>query len=202
MSLPLRKCVHCGLEAWSLEDLVKFSKCKTSKYERRNSCKKCESKYVSMRNKKNPLKIRYKIMMDRCYNPNVFGYPYYGSRGIAVCDEWRKDRQVFIDWARSHGFTPELTLDRIDNDRGYFPENCRWATHTQQMRNMRSNTTDFEKLTRVCGYCHQEKPLSEFNSDSSRPLGTSYCCRKCQSERAKEYYRRKKLRTKNLITPN
>lgn len=62
----------------------------------------------------------------------------YGGRGIAVCPEWENSFKAFSDWAHSSGYEEGLTLDRVDNDLGYCPENCRWTTPTMQSRNRRS----------------------------------------------------------------
>lgn len=77
-------------------------------------------------------------MLQRCENPNVSAYRNYGGRGITVCNEWH-DPQVFIEWALSNGWQKGLSIDRIDNDAGYSPDNCRWVTRKVQARNMRSN---------------------------------------------------------------
>lgn len=65
---------------------------------------------------------------DRCKNPNNSKYHIYGGRGIAVCDEWRNNFESFRDWAFSAGYTDELTIDRINPEGNYCPENCQWLS--------------------------------------------------------------------------
>ena len=76
-------------------------------------------------------------MKKRCYVPSAHAYDKYGGRGITVCDEWKNDFGAFHDWALTHGYREDLTLDRKDNDKGYSPENCRWATWLLQGNNKR-----------------------------------------------------------------
>ena len=76
-------------------------------------------------------------MKQRCTNPKVPEFNAYGGRGIKVCDEWTHDFKAFYDWAMANGYDPKLSIDRIDNDKGYSPDNCRWATMEQQIANRR-----------------------------------------------------------------
>ncbi len=86
----------------------------------------------------------YRGMMDRCYNPSDKAFKDYGKRGITVCSEWRRDYWSFHLWAMENGYdydAPEYqcTIDRIDNNRGYSPNNCRWVSMKVQNCN-RQNT--------------------------------------------------------------
>lgn len=78
-------------------------------------------------------------MIARCENPNEAAYPRYGGRGITICAAWRQDFVSFRDWALSNGYAENLTIDRIDNSRGYHPDNCRWSTYAEQNRNYSRN---------------------------------------------------------------
>lgn len=93
-------------------------------------------------------------MKSRCYNANNEHFKDYGARGITVCEEWKDNFQAFYDWAMSHGFREDLTIDRIDVNKGYTPENCRWATAKEQQRNRR--------ITIFLDYNGERKPLAEW----------------------------------------
>ncbi len=93
-------------------------------------------------------------MKSRCYYTKNKNYNAYGGRGIAVCDEWKNDFMSFYNWAMENGYDDTLTIDRIDNNKGYEPSNCRWVDMKQQSRNRRN--------TRTITYKGETKPISEW----------------------------------------
>lgn len=89
-------------------------------------------------------------MKTRCLNPNDDYYEGYGGRGIRVCNEWMQDFSSFYEWANKNGYEEDLTIDRVNNDGHYEPNNCRWVKLDVQMNNKRNNvriTIDGETLT-------------------------------------------------------
>ncbi len=93
------------------------------------------------------LYVVWSAMKQRCYNPSHRAYKRYGGRGISVCDEWLHDFQAFYDWAIANGYDEnaafqQCTIDRIDNDKGYTPDNCRWVDVKTQNNNKSNNRKD------------------------------------------------------------
>lgn len=101
-------------------------------------------------------------MTARCNYKSQPGYPMYGGRGIAVCDEWSEPKS-FITWAKSNGYSDSLQLDRINSDGNYEPGNCRWVTPTVNVRNRRTT----KKMTAF----GETKPVAEWAEDPRSVLG-------------------------------
>lgn len=83
----------------------------------------------------NKLYNQWAGMIFRCTNPSSTRYEYYGGRGITVCAEWLDSFSSFASWSLENGYKENMEIDRIDNSRGYCPENCRWIDHKTNSRN-------------------------------------------------------------------
>ena len=117
----------------------------------RSSAIKAQTECLSCSNSHNNVKHGdarsrlYKIhqeMHNRCYNPNKQFSEYYMGKGIKVCEEWFRNYDAFKEWSMANGYSEELSIDRVNGDKDYSPDNCRWATKAVQTRNTKLLRTD------------------------------------------------------------
>lgn len=113
----------------------------------------------------------WKHMKDRIYNVNCADYNNYGGRGITLCKEWDHDFMAFYNWSIAHGYKDDLTIDRIDNNGPYSPENCRWVNRTVQNNNRRS--------CRIYSYNGKTMTLQQW----ANQMGVSRSCLDCRLKR-------------------
>lgn len=142
----------------------------------------------------------YNAMIHRCYDQNRKGYKNYGGRGIKVCDEWLNDFNTFVKWSLENGYVNQanikqslmLSIDRIDNDKNYCPENCQWITIAENTKKahkgkITSEETKHKMSISQAGKHHTEetkKKLSDIKKEYfSKNKGTFYG--KHHSEEAK-----------------
>lgn len=123
----LCKC-ECGREVYFTPRLL------TQRYV--TACTFCDRKPIVKKHGDSRTRL-YTIwvsMRQRCKNQNAPEYHRYGGRGITVCKEWDESYESFRDWAKSNGYNDTLTIDRIDNDKGYSPDNCQWLTKSENSK--------------------------------------------------------------------
>ena len=155
---------------------LKCSICKVVRFARADVkrktdlCPKCSLRKVRMEQgdilhglSEHPVYRRWKALKRRCVDPAK--RRSYLDKGITVCDEWTESFLRFFEWSLRNGFSPELELDRIDNDGNYCPENCRWVTHKENMQNRGSKPKHFQEIDSEpplqggIDVNHQEVPL-------------------------------------------
>lgn len=121
----------------------------------------------------------WKSIKYRCYNKNSKSYKDYGGRGIKMCDEWLNNPKAFCDWAINNGYKEDktdkgvnmLTIDRIDVNGNYCPENCRFVTNEVQAKNKRNSISEEDRY-RICPVCGKKYRVSQRN-------GTKTCSYEC-----------------------
>lgn len=112
----------------------------------------------------------WKGMHSRCYHESHKKFKDYGGRGITVCESWLKDFAVFREWAMVNGWTPELEIDRRDNDGNYCPENCRIVTHTVNNWNKRTSVFGeaFGETKCLAEWAHDPRCVVSYGTIQSR----------------------------------
>lgn len=105
-------------------------------------------------------------MRERCFNPNFHKYNLYGGRGITICEEW-SSFEAFMKWSLDNGYAADLTLDRIDGEGDYCPENCRWVTQKVQQNNRRNN--------RLIEWAGKMQNIQQWADELGIPYHTLYC---------------------------
>lgn len=140
------KCNLCGSE----RDVVGSSLVSGAS----TKCRSCVPRQtLSKPHRKDRIYHIYSAMKQRCNNPKAKHYDIYGGRGIKVCEEWEKSADTFIQWAFANGYNDSLTIDRIDCNQGYFPDNCRWVSNNVQSANRRT--------THLINYKGEQMPLTQ-----------------------------------------
>lgn len=168
-------CEICGKE---------FDKTKRKSQTKHNLCSN-ECRYIFLGNinrkhgmaHKNKLYGVWKSLRQRCDNPKDASYSNYGRRGIGLCKEW-KDFEVFHNWSINNGYKYEQlesgrnkwSIDRIDNNKGYSPDNCRWVTDKIQANNKQNSIREYERTKKciVCGKTFKIKQRNGVNKTCSK----------------------------------
>ncbi len=140
-AIATKRCTVCGV----VRPLTGFSKHRGRRDDLASRCKECNAAhcrawYYRKQQETNGLYSTYVAMKGRCCVPTHEHFAQYGGRGITVCAEWRDSFDTFREWANRNGFAPGLQIHRIDNGKGYSPENCRFVTAAQNCQNKRART--------------------------------------------------------------
>lgn len=136
--------------------------CKTSEF-----ISQCRTEHGCHRRNQptHPIYNSYNLMKARCYKESNRAFKNYGGRGILMCDEWLNSFTSFFNWSLSNGWKKGLSIERINNNNGYSPSNCKWATRLEQNRNQRKNV--------FISAFGESKCISEWATDSRCKIGVN-----------------------------
>ena len=129
----------------------------------------------------------WRSMRRRCNVPTDKAFVNYGARGITVCAEWESDFNEFYKWAISNGYNEGLTIERIDNNKGYSPDNCKWIPRCEQNKNRRMN--------HYLAYGGRKKTLQEWANEIgvNRCTLRDYCKRYCDKQAVEKAIEMKRM---------
>lgn len=139
-----------------------------NRFNNTTECKCKKNKNNTFGYSKDGLYKIYRGIINRTTNPNHCAYKNYGARGIKICEEWFNDFTLFYQWSINNGYIKGLTIERINNDKGYFPDNCCWITRNQQQTNKRNNhLVTYKGITKTISEWAREYNI-KFNTLSYR----------------------------------
>ena len=172
------KCSKCGFETNMIMHHIKYVK----------NCQhtRVNGGYISFTTRWNSQRIKriFSNMVARCYDTKCKDYITYGARGITIYSEWLANPNSFEDWCMANGYTDDLTIDRIDSSKGYYPENCRWIS--------RSDNAKYKSTTRmieVDGVSHTGRDWAKLCDIGTNGINQMY--RNHGEEITKEFIRRR-----------
>jgi hypothetical protein len=150
-SESVRICSVCKREL----SLSEFSRHLGRKDGRASRCRECNAAhgrqwYRRKQEITGGLYSTWVAMRARCHNPKHDSFPSYGGRGVEVCREWRESFESFEAWAQQNNYKPGLQIDRIGNDKGYSPDNCRFVSVKENMQNKRPRTRCIRTNPTLC----------------------------------------------------
>lgn len=138
------ECIHCGTVMNRI--MVRSAK----------NFKKCHHLNKNWHGTETRLRSIYDGMVARCYDTKDKSYRWYGAKGIKICNDWLNDHMKFVEWALNNGYESNLSIERIDEDKDYCPENCTWISLSE---NAKYKTTTNYII--VNGECHSGRDWSE-----------------------------------------
>lgn len=172
------KCSKCGFETNMIMHHIKYVK----------NCQhtRVNGGYISFTTRWNSQRIKriFSNMVARCYDTKCKDYITYGARGITIYSEWLANPNSFEDWCMANGYADDLTIDRIDSSKGYYPENCRWIS--------RSDNAKYKSTTRmieVDGVSHTGRDWAKLCDIGTNGINQMY--RNHGEEITKEFIRRR-----------